>query len=171
MATVTNPTAAEVVARTGITTYLTGEGQSAFDTRIDGYVADVEAETAAAVGEAAFDGSGWTARQAKLLAKAISHRAGAAMLRWCVTQDVTGTGQPLLTSGPEDILGVAEAWEAMADGLERLAQSGTKTKPPFAMPTAEASTFTPSTSDRTPSERNALRDEREDVSAHDLDNG
>jgi len=169
MASYIRPNAAEVVNLTGLNALITGSDQTLFLQALEQRIQDGEDECAAVVGESTFDGSSWTARQARMLSRATAYRTAALALDVPWLQVATGTQEPLLMD-PDEIENVQAALLARAQGLEALVTSGTEQRP-FAMPAFGSSTFTRSASDRTPSERNALLNESDDVAADDVENG
>lgn len=171
MATITAPSATEVRRYCGLDEQITGESSANFDTRLASFISDGTAEVALAVGESQYDGSNWTTRGALVVKRAIAFRAGAGFLADPATRKRMGTQEPLLMEDGESIEALIERMLETARRLEQLASSGHDTEPPFALPTMTASTFVPSTTARTPSQRNALIDERDDISAWDEDTG
>lgn len=167
MASVSNPTATEVRRYCGLDEQITGESSANFDTRLTSFISDAAAEVAMAVGESAFDGSTWTTRAALALKRALALRTGAGFLMDPATRKRMGTQEPLLMEDGESIDGLVDRFTETARRLEQLAASGLDSTPPFALPAVASSTFTPSTTDRTPSQRNTLIDERDDISAWD----
>ena len=166
MASIVLPTATEVERYTGVTRYLTGDGESAFRAQLSALVTDAEAETAVAVGEDAFDGSAWTTRQALLLKQAVALRAGVGLLTYCMVQDATGTQQPLLMEDSDRIEAVAAALTTRARKLENIVLAGVPEEN-FALPAVLSSGITITDDDPTPAGKNARMDERADTWADD----
>jgi len=172
MATPTAPLPSEVVQKTKLSQLIDGVSSLEFLRALKDKISDAEAETAVAVGESRFDGDGWTARQVLLLRSAICYRTAASCLDGAWLQFATGTQEPLLMD-PDAIESARLQFHSEAERLEGLATSGIESTPkrPFSKPSAGASTFTVGSSDRRPSARNVLTDERDDVSASDTENG
>lgn len=173
MATVSAPDASEVVAETGLSELIQGTSNATFLAQLTKKIMVAEAETAVAIGEARYDGDGWTLRKALLLKKAVAYRTAAACLNVAWLQYATGTQEPLLMD-PDSLNETRQLFTEEAQRLEELATAETETstaETPFAMPSFGASTFTVTTGDRSPSQRNALGDERDDISASDTERG
>lgn len=168
MATVEQPSASLVVTWTGLNRLITGATEAAFLAALEEQITTAADATALAVGETAYDGT-WTERKARHLARAIAFRAAALSLNVAWLQYATGTQEPLLMD-PDSIEAARASFQADAESFESLVTSGTE-QSTFALPAVGASTFSVSSSDRTPSERLALIDERDNVSASDVENG
>lgn len=165
------PSGAEIVNWTGLNAFIEDSTAAVFLAWLEALTPDAEGEVALIVGEDAFDGDGWTQRQAGLLRRAVAYLIGGAALTSPEVQKVTGSHSPLRM---EDAREIADASERLRNrGLElvNLAFTGIQASTPFAMPAAVSSTFTSTSSDRTPSEREALQDERDDIGSWDLVNG
>lgn len=172
MPSTSTPTGAEVVTRTGLNRYITGlSNDSALELWLESdIIPDAEAEAALAVGESVYDSANLSARQARGLAGAVCWRAAALALLSPALQKVTGTQEPLLMEDAGDITDLVDWLAAKARRLESAVVSGRETTP-FALPAASSSTFTPTDSDRTPADKYALLDERDNISADDTVNG
>lgn len=172
MAEVVTPSSFEVVSRTGLSELITGATEQAFLEELESLIPSARAECVLAVGRARFTGT-LEDEEALLLADAICFRTAARALNVPWLQKVTGTHEPLLMEEAADIAAVREGFRAEAERLEGLATSGVETSEdrPFARPSIGSGTFTRSSSDRSPSERNALVDERDDISSFDTDAG
>lgn len=168
MATVEQPSASLVVTWTGLNRLITGATEAAFLAALEEQITTAADATALAVGETAYDGT-WTERKARHLARAVAFRAAELALDVPWLQYATGTQEPLLMD-PEMLETVKAHMLARAESFESLVTSGTE-QSTFALPAVGASTFSVSSSDRTPSERLALIDERDNVSSSDVDNG
>jgi hypothetical protein len=90
-----------------------------------------------------------------------------------MVQRAMGMHAPLLFEASADLRALAEYFQGKADGLLAIFQTGSTPPPgkPYARPACSSGTFAYSSSDRTPSERNLLTDERDDVSDQDLVTG
>lgn len=169
------PTGEQVMARTGLNRLVTDDAtDEAFITYLeDELVPQAEMLAALSVGETTFDSGSLTSRQAAALTFAVAYRTAALWLRYAATQKVTGTHEPLLMEDTDEIIAAAEAMEKSAESLESLAGSGVASSEdaPFAGFSASSSGFTRESDDRSPSEKNLLTDERDDIASSDLDNG
>lgn len=124
------------------------------------------------IGDGYETNSGLTARQVRLLQAAVSFRTGAVYLAELHVDLVGGTHEPLVVGSAEEVERLIARFEAMAKEYEDLLQGGAEAvdAKPFALPSADSGTFTyTSGTDRTPAERNAALDERDNLSAYDSD--
>ncbi len=170
MASVTPPTAADVIRYCGLSRYVTGESQTAFETRLASFITDAINVVALRVGEASYDGSSWTARQAAVLAQAVAYQAGAYFLLAPEVRKLLGVQEPLLMEDADAIDSAAERLETRTREMVSHVTAGTELVP-FAMPAVSSSTFTVGKTDRTPTEKYELTDERDDLSADDTEHG
>jgi hypothetical protein len=171
MASVTPVTAENVRDWTGISTLITGEASiAALDAVLAAHIGTAEAEVALAVGESAYDGSSWTARQVTLLQRAVAYGAAYYFLQEPYLRKVVGSHEPLLSQDAEAIAAVKAEIAAMANSLMTRLQSG-QSGSSYRVPSFEASTFEVTDSDRTALDRLVLLDERDDIVGADVDNG
>lgn len=170
MASVTSPSTTTTIRLCGLSRYVTDETQALFETRLTSFIADAAGDVAMDVGESAYDGSGWSTREAAALANAVAYRAGALFLLDPEVRKLLGVQQPLLMEDAESVAAVAERLDARADRIIGLATAGTSVTP-YAAPVVSASTFAVSSTDRLPSERVTLLDETDDISAENTADG
>lgn len=172
MATYTAPTGAEIRSYTRLQGQAFELEDAALESALAERLTDGEDDVFSRVGVSYETDSGLTARQVRHLQRAVSYRTALVFLLELEVDHAGGSQAPLL-SDPEVLARVIERFEAQAltqEGLLEGAAQAVDTKP-FALPAVSASTFTVSDSDRLPSERNDLLDERDDVSSHDTENG
>lgn len=157
-------------------TRLQGQAFEQTDTELEAAllarVADGEDAVFSRVGVSYETDSSLTDRQVRHLQRAVSFRTALVFLFELEVDHAGGTHAALL-SDPEVLARVIERFEAQAleqEGLLEGSGQAVDTRP-FALPAVSASTFTVSTSDRLPSERNELLDESDDISASDTENG
>lgn len=172
MASYSRPTAADIMAATGLNRYLSAYDEEEFGEWLATLVQDGEDEAALEVGESAFDAATWTERQARTLARAVCYYTAAVALTHPELQKVTGTHEPLLMEDAAEIAEVQDRLRARGESLLNLVESGASTgtdDEPFALPSISSSTFDVTGDERTPSEKLALQDERDDRPAWDTD--
>lgn len=168
MPSVTTPSAKQVIQQCGLRDYLPLD--RGLEEVIQRVIPQAEAQTALAVGETTYDSTALSARQATALQLAVIYRTGALVLTEPMIRKVLGTHEPLDAEDSDSLAGVLNGLTMKAREMEGLVQTGTATRP-FARPAVSSSTFTRGTTDRSPSERNRLTDERDDVAADDTANG
>lgn len=165
----TSPTAAEVTTITGLNRSVFGMTEAAFESFINTLVE--VAETEVGISSLDLDDAG----DARLAQKAVCYFVAADAYLAAAGQKSTGTQAPAAFSAAGEIVKVAKEFRARAQRfLATVTDSavGTDSAPaPFVLPAVSASTFTPIDSDRTPSERNDLLSEIDDISASDTLNG
>jgi hypothetical protein len=119
----TSPTAANVRDWCGINRFILDQDATA-DTAVDALLGalltQAEAIVATQVTEAIFDLATHTARQVKLLQRAVALRTGMAFLAAPEAQKITGTQEPLESGDGPTIEDVRKAWALEADGLVNL---------------------------------------------------
>lgn len=169
MASYVAPTADQII-KTGLNQYIQGHTEAEFQEWLESLVQDAEDECALEVTESAFDATTWTARQARQLTRAVSYYTAAIALVSPELEKVTGTQAPVVMEDAEDIADVAERMRRRGKSLLGLVKAGVSEEP-VALPSVGASTFDVTTDDRTPSEKNQLQDERDDVGAWNTDEG
>jgi len=172
MASVNTPTGSEVRVLTGFNTYIRGDASNnALDSWLSSSIIPRAVNRVKLkVGEATYALATHTEAQADAIATAIAWVAAAMALISPELQKVTGSHSPLLMESAEDIRDARDALMDEADDWIGLATAGTENRP-VRKPRFRSSTFTVSTTDRTPGERLDLQDEMDDVSAWDVDNG
>jgi hypothetical protein len=133
-----------------------------------------EARIYSIVVDGLYDSATRTASQTRVLGEIEKNLAAAAALRRPRVMKALGIHEPLQMESAAEI--AEEADRLRADAYTLLANltasvGDTTRTVPFARPAFGASTFTHAEGDRTPSERNLLADETDDVSSYDLVNG
>lgn len=169
MASVSTPDIQDVLRATGLAEYASLDTDA--EQLLASTIEEAVAYTALAIGESTYSSSSLTAKQALLIKRAVTLRAGAMALVNPRIRTALGTPEPLLG---EDAAAIGEAAMELrreAESIETLISTGTDTQKPFALPASAVSSFTVTSSERSPSELNALRDETDDVSAWDTENG
>jgi hypothetical protein len=168
VATYAAPSAATVRAYTGLNGTMFGLSTGDLDTEIGSRLTDGEDDVFLRIGEN-YRTDTLSAAQVRALQRAVAHRTAALMLFAVLTQRTTGTHAPHLMEDPEEIQELMQANEREAGKQESLLK-GAATKAdirPRSKLAAAASTFSVGSTDRTPSERSELLDERDDRSAWD----
>jgi hypothetical protein len=115
-----------------------------------------------------------TNAQTRRLSRAERYQAVSMACEKAMVQRATGVFAPLLFEASADLRALAEYFQNKADGLLSIFQTGSTPPPgkPFAKPACSSGTFSYTSGvDRTPSERNLLTDERDDISDQDLETG
>ena len=172
MATYAAPTGATIRAYTRLQGAAYGLTDVELEAALLARVGDGEDDVFSRIGVGYETGS-YTARQIRHLTRAISFRTASVFLWELYLDRVGGTIEPLLIADPDEILRTREACDLRATEQEALLRGAgevVNTKP-FAKPSIDSGTFTILSTDRAPSERGQLQDERDDVSAWDEDNG
>lgn len=143
------------------------------ETALAAKVTDGEDEVFSRIGVGYETDSSLTDRQVRILKRAVSLRTSGIWLWEMLTDKTSGVYEPVLMGDPDDLRALLDLNDTKATELEALfAGAGTavNTKP-FALPAVGASTYTRTSGDRSPSERIALIDQRDNISSDDLDNG
>lgn len=141
------------------------------ETELAAKVTDGADEVFSRIGVAYETDTTLTERQVRLLQRAVSLRTAGIWLWEMLTDKVSGTYEPVLMAEPDDIRTLLDLNDTKATELESLfAGAGTavNTKP-FALPSVSASTYTRTSSDRSPSERIDAIDQRDDLATDDED--
>lgn len=111
-----------------------------------------------------------TSAQGRALAQIERLLAVSKALNRPMTMKALGIHEPVLMEDSDSLRELSTYFRDQAYDLLSRLLSGTSTRP-FAMPSVGSSTYTRTSSDRSPSERISLIDERDDIAADDLDNG
>lgn len=173
MATYSSPTGAAIRAATRLQGQAYGITDGALETELATRVTAGEDEVFARVGEG-YRTSTITDPQSRILAKAVSYRAGLDLLQEMLVDRVGGTFEPLLVAEPADIERLIEIFTQRVQDLEALflgAGQSVNSTPAFAKPGSSSGTFSVTSTDRTPADRALLQDERDNVGSWDDDNG
>ncbi len=166
-----SPTGTQIRTWSGLEPAILGLTSAALDTELAARVIDGEDDTFLRIGTAYQTDASLSAAQIRVLQRAVSHRTAVLVLFRVLAQLDTGTQEPLLFEDPSDLTDLITDQERAAARLESLMKGtgGDAPKRAFVRPMCRASTFDVDSTDRRPSERNALLDESDDRSSFDVD--
>jgi hypothetical protein len=173
MATYESPSAAVIRRYTGVNGLMLDITESGLNADLTATVEDGEDEVFLRIGDS-YRTSELSATQVRVLQRAVAHRTAAVVLMRVLTEKATGTEGPRFMEDSEAIRELIDDHERRAKQQETLLTSASSVdvaKKNFARPRFGSGTFSVTSEDRLPSDRNVLTDERDDVSSSDTENG
>lgn len=170
MASVARPDPPDIIEQFGLLSYADAETRPQVESLLETVLPIGEAWVALKVTSSTYTSSSLSSYQAEALQRAVAAKAMALFMRRPQARLLLGTYPPLLPEDPQSLADYLASLEAEADELANLAATGTEDTV-FSRPSFASSTFTYTSGDRIPSERNRLIDESDDISTEDLTNG
>lgn len=169
MAQYSSPPLTELAEWTGLNTHIFQQTDAELTAYLKRLLRPAEASIAVQVGADTFRGSSLTNDQVLMLQQAVAFGVAWRALFRLKTQKLSGSHAPLLVEDSEALDEAIRDYKTQEQEFAALVTTGS-INTPFAMPAVSSSTFSyTSGTDRTPSERNAALDERDDLSSHDAD--